>query len=125
MPDISNLLLVITVAALVAVVFISFKKDQRHNAEIEKLKEEAEEKLAEVYDRFAQKIDYDLVSKLHKIGDKLEEMEKHQQRITMLQKELNNQQEHNLRIQNEITKLQAVLTRKTQQLQRLKGSKNA
>ena len=125
MPDISNLLLVITVAALVAVVFISFKKDQRHNAEIEKLKEEAEEKLTEVYDRFAQKIDYDLVSKLHKIGDKIDEMEKHQQRITMLQKELNNQQEHNLRLNNEITKLQAVLTRKTQQLQRLKGSKNA
>jgi len=125
MPDISNLLLVITVAALVAVVFISFKKDQRHNAEIEKLKEEAEEKLTEVYDRFAQKIDYDLVSKLHKIGDKIDEMEKRQQRITMLQKELNNQQEHNLRLNNEITKLQAVLTRKTQQLQRLKGSKNA
>ena len=125
MPDIINLMLLVTVISLVAVVFISFKKDQRHNAEIEKLKEEAEEKLTEVYDRFAQKIDYDLVSKLHKIGDKLDEMEKHQQRITMLQKKLNNQQEHNLRIQNEITKLQAVLTRKTQQLQRLKGSKNA
>jgi len=125
MPDISNLLLVITVAALVAVVFISSKKDQRHNAEIEKLKEEAEEKLAEIYNRFADKVNYDLVDKLHKIGDKLEEMEKHQQRITMLQKELNNQQEHNLRLNNEITKLQAVLTRKTQQLQRLKGSKNA
>ena len=125
MPDISNLLLVITVVALVAVVFISSKKDQQHSKDINVLKEEAEEKLAEIYDRFAQKIDYDLVSKLHKIGDKLDEMEKHQQRITMLQKELNNQQEHNLRLQNEITKLQAVLTRKTQQLQRLKGSKNA
>ena len=118
MPNTTEILLAITTVSLVGVVFMLIKKEQQHKTNYRNFIDSAEEQIEKMFERFSEKIDYELFAKLNKIGERLEEMEKHQRNITFLQKELNNLQDKNIRLSEEIAKLQSVLARKSKQIQR-------